>query len=219
MSMNRPSATPGVGERNVSLPESITTPATYLVAGPVDPAEHALCLHALAQYSSPEDAALVVSTTESAQTTIDRFRSIPSRDARPTIGLIDAVSRRQYIPALYEDVPTVYTPSPRDLERLVLAMSELTETIVPAGARHLVIQSLTPSFSKTNVDNVCNFLDRVTGLRSSDGLGLVGLTLASHEDHVVAQLLQRVDGVLWVTERSNGSLDVTVRSPRNLSNL
>lgn len=201
-------------EPDLSIPDSIAAPATYLVTGTLDPAEHGLCLQILGRYAEPNDGALVVSTTESRTATIEQARSLCPKRPDNQFGVIDAVSRKQYISALYEAVPSVYTTTPRDLERIVLALSELTTVVRTGGSRHLVVRSLTPSLSDTNTDDVCRFLERISGVRTGSGFTFVGLDLSAHDDAVVRELLQRVDGVLWADERTDRSITVTVRSTR-----
>lgn len=202
--------------RDLTAPGSIAASATYLVAGTLDPAAHGLPLRLLGRYAEPDDGALVVSTTESASATVERARSLRSGLPDGQLGVIDAVSREQYISALYEAVPSIYTTTPRDLERIVVALSELTTVIRTTGSRHLVVRSLTPSFSETNADDVYRFVERVTGLRTGSGFTFLGLDLSAHDDAVVRELLQRVDGVLWADVRTDESMTVDVRSNRTV---
>ena len=203
-------------EWTLSAPDSIATPGTYLVAGTLDPAEHGLPLRLLGRYAESNDGVLVVSTTESASATIERVRSLCAGHMDGKLGVIDAVSRNQYISALYEAVPSIYTTTPRDLERIVVALSELTTAVRTRDSRHLVVRSLTPSFSETNADDVYRFVERVVGLRTGSGLALLGLDLSAHDDAVVRELLQRVDGMLWADARTDGPITVQARSARTI---
>lgn len=203
-------------DRDLSAPDSIAAPGTYLVTGTLDPAEHGLPLRLLGRYAEPDDGVLAVSTTESASATIERARSLRPGHADGKLGVIDAVSKDQYISALYETVPSIYATTPRDLERIVMALSELTTVVRPGGSRHLVVRSLTPSLTETNTDDVCRFLDRVLGLRTGSGLTFLGLDLSAHDDAVVGELLQRMDGVLWAETHTDGSMAVRVRSTRTV---
>lgn len=203
-------------EPPISVPDSLATPGTYLVMGSIDPAASGLSLRLLGRYSEPDDGALVVSTTESGAETVERLDSWRADGQNHRLGSIDTVSRHQYISALYEEIPTVYLPSAQDLERIVMALAELTEVVRPRGSRHLVVRSLTPALSTTNVDDVGRFLERVLGLRTGSGLAFVGLDLSAHDDAVVETLLRHVDGVLWATADADGSIELTARSTRRI---
>lgn len=128
-----------------SFPDELTPGSIALIAGAVDPSTYALGLRALCQYGQPNETGLVVTTTESADQTVDTCETICESSARPKLNLVDTTSEQQYLPAVYEETLVVFTPSPSDLERLVLALTNLTEHRSSSNSsRHLVVRSLTP---------------------------------------------------------------------------
>lgn len=190
----------------VSFPDAIGDGATVLVVVDTNPTAYALGLRALCQYGGADDSALVVTTTESADRTAAVYDDIRSNDC-PSICLVDTVSEQQNVTALYDDPPTVFTPSAADIERIVIALSELTEEKTPATSRHLVLRSLTPLLEHSSTNRVCNLLQRISGLRTGTGIGYIGLEYSEHDEGTIAAVAQHVNGILWVTEDSNCTLD------------
>lgn len=189
------------------LPGSLSGGTTVLVASAGDPARYAVTLRVLRARGTDADTAFVITTTESADRTIGTYEEIGSGADRPSLGLVDTTSEQQSVSALYGETPIVFTPSPGDLERLVLALSDLSEnTSSSNGARHLVVRSLTPILSTAPTARVRTVLERITGLRSETGLGLIGLDYTAHDEETIRALADLVDGVLWVTPPSPNRL-------------
>lgn len=197
-----------------AFPDGLTAGSTVLVASAADPTGYAVGLRALCHYGTVDDAAVVVTTTESADRTAETYDRLCSATERPSLGIVDTVSKQLSMSTLYCDPPVVYTPSPGDLERLVMALSEISGNSPPtSGNRHLVVRSLTPMVESTSVSRVCTVLDRITGLRSGAGLALLGLEYTAHDEETMAAVTRRVDGVLWVT-RSADHLEFEYRPSR-----
>lgn len=182
------------------LPEDLGDGATVLVAVAGDPSQYAVSLRVLVAQGVTEDTALVVTTTESADRTIAVYTRLASATERPSLGIVDTTSEQQSVSALYGETPVVFTPSPGDLERLVLALSDLCDNMTPTnGARHLVIRSLTPILELSSTSRVRTVLERITGLRSESGLCLLGIDYTAHDEETMTAIADLVDGVLWVT--------------------
>lgn len=169
-----------------------------LIASAGDPAQHAIVLRALCQHSTAADSALVVTTTESAAQTIDTYETLCSKADRPALGVVDTLSEHQSISALYDEIPVIFIPSPGDLERLVIALSDLARNVSAGNrTRHLGIQSLTPILETTSTSRVCTVLDRIAELRSETGLCLLGLDYTAHDQETMTKLTEHVDGIIW----------------------
>jgi len=190
-----------------SLPDSLSGGSTVLVATTGDPSQSAVCLRILCAQGAGEDTAFVVTTTESADRTIAVYDRLGGETGHPSIGIVDTVSEQQSVSALYGETHVVFTPSPGDLERLVMALSDLSDSSAPSsGARHLVIRSLTPILESSSPTRVSAVLERITGLRSETGLGLLGIDYTAHDEETMAAIADLVDGVLWVTQPSSDRL-------------
>lgn len=195
--------TGGAADRLSTVLEGVRS-GTILVAGTVEPSRHDLGLRLLCQYGHADDAALVVTTAESADETLDRYREVCPGPDRPSLRLVDTASEEQSVTDRYGDTPVVFTPSAGDLERLVIALSDLTG---PAnGTRHLLVRSLTPLLREAPTARVCRVLERVTGLRTGTGRCLLGLDYTAHDRETMAALSASVDGVLWVMRSSSRDL-------------
>lgn len=198
-----------------AFPNGITPGSTVLIAGAIDPATFALGLRSIQQYGQADDAALVVTTTESADRTIDTYETVCEDSARRSLGLVDTTSERQYVDALYDETPVVFVPSPGDLERLVLALSDLLGNRLPSnGTRHLVVRSLTPILENAPISRVSSVLERITGIRTGNGLTVFGVDYTAHDEETMTALMDLVDGVVWVTQTTEGELEFEFRPTR-----
>lgn len=200
-----PSAPPPISRAD--LPGRLADGMTVLVAGPNDPSFDAVGLQILSELGRPADSALVVSTTESVTRTTETYDLVSSGTDRPSLGVVDTTSKRQSISVLSDDTPVVYTPAPGDIERLIVALSELTGDDAPGkGDRHLLVRSLTPILESTSLSLVCTALERITGLRTERGLCLLGVDQTAHDGETRRAITDVVDGVLRVTRTDHGQI-------------
>jgi hypothetical protein len=198
------------------LPDNLGGGSTVLVASAGDPSQYAVSLRILCAQGTAKDTAFVVTTTESADRTIEVYDGLGVDSERPSPAIVDTVSVQQSVSALYDEMPVVFTPSASDLERLVMALSNLVETTPPTrGARHLVVRSLTPILEATAVEQLSTVLDRITGLRSETGLALLGIDYTAHDEETMTAITDLVDGVLWVTQPAPDHLAFDYQPRRN----
>lgn len=198
-----------------TVPGGLSVGSTVLIACAGDPTRDALSLQLLCEFVDADDSALVVTTTESADETIERYEHICPASDHPVLGVVDTVSEHQSVTAMYEETPVVFTPSASDLERLVIALSDLSGNAPPSsGARHLLIRSLTPILRAASTARVCTVLERITGLRSDDGLCLLGIDYTAHDEETMAAVAEHIDGVLWVTRDESAGLAFEYRPTR-----
>ncbi|MFD1589339.1 hypothetical protein ACFR9U_20375 [Halorientalis brevis] len=196
------------------LPDSLGEGTTLLLC-PFDPTAHDLSLLALAEFGESTDTGVIVTTTRGVEKTIETYTALDDANAQPSICIVDTVSEQQSISAMYETVPTVFTPSAEDVERLVLALSDLTRNRTPDdGERHLVVPSLTPLLANASVSQITDVLDRITGLRTAGGFGLFGLDYTEHDESTVSAVASAVDRVLWVTKQADDEFAFELRSTR-----
>lgn len=192
-----------------SFPDEFAAGSTVLIASAVDPTQYAIDLHALCKFGEADDTALIVTTTEGAIETLERYEQLCPASDRPSLGFVDTTATQPSAPALYRDTSTVFIPSPGDLERLVIGLSDVSENTPPAdAARHLVIRSLTPILEVTPTEQVCNVLSRVMGLRAKSGLCVLGIDFTAHDEETIRTVAEQVDGILWVTESSSETLEL-----------
>lgn len=196
-----------------SFPDDFSAGSTILIASAGDPTRYALDLQALCKFGGRDDTALIVTTTEGAIETLKRYEQLCPDPNRPSLGFVDTTETQPSAPALYREASTVFIPSPGDLERLVIGLSDVSENTPPAdGARHLVIRSLTPILDVTPTSHVCTVLDRIIGMRSKSGLCVLGIDFTAHDEETIRAVAEQVDGILWVSESSAEILDLEYES-------
>lgn len=200
------------------FPDGLSAGSAVLVASAGDPSQTAICLHTICRYGDADDTALIVTTTESADRTIESSERVCTEPDRPSLGIVDTTSEQQSVTALYGEPPVVFTPGPADLERLVMALSDLSRNAAPSrGDRHLAVRSLTPVLQATSTKRGSSILGRITGLRSEMGLCLLGLDYTAHDEETMRAMADHADGVLWVTQPSSNQFDLEYRAARGRS--
>lgn len=191
------------------FPETLTGDRTLLVACPGPPRRYALGLQALTTGADAADTAIIVTTTETATRTIETFETLAADAPQPTLKFVDASSPDQSLNAVYDETPVIFTPSPGDLERLTIALTDLTDRNRSGdGDRHLVVRSLTPILETTPTERVETVLERITGLRTSNGLCLLGIDYTAHDEDTLQRISEHTDGILWVTRSADGDLEL-----------
>jgi len=122
---------------------------------------------------------------------------------------VDTSSPDQSLSAVYDETPVIFTPSPGDLERLTIALSDLTDANQSQnGDQHLVVRSLTPILETTPTERVETVLDRITGLRTTNGLCLLGIDYTAHDEDTLQTIAGHTDGILWITRSADGDLEI-----------
>jgi hypothetical protein len=201
--------------RSRAIPDLLGEGATILLASSGDPVREEIGLKLLRNFGDSEDVALVVETTEGSDQAVETYQGLESATDGPALRLVDTVSEQQSIAAVYDETPVIFTPAQGDLERLVMALSELTAPDPPTdGARHLLVRSLTPILEESSNSRVQSVLERITGLRSEDGLCILALDYTSHDEATLQGLSGLVDGILWVTQSASGEVDFEYRPAR-----
>lgn len=197
------------------FPDRFTTGTTILIASAGDPGKRAVDIRALCHYADPTDRAFIVTTTVSAEQTIETVDHVCAGTERPALGFVDTTSNQPSVSAIYDNTPVIFTPSPGDLERLVVALTELSGDSRPEhGDRHLVVQSLTPLLEAAPTAQVCRVLERISGLRTGSGLCLLGIDYTAHDEETMTAVTEHVDGVLWVADDGPDDLQLEYQPVR-----
>lgn len=196
-----------------TFPDGLVAGSTVLLAGDVDPVTYAVGLRALCHYGHSDESALVVTTTESANQTLTSYNTVCSDSDRPFLSFADTASTHQYINNVYGEPPTVQIPSPGDLERLMVALSDLAQnSSAQNNTRHLLVRSLTPLLESAPSTRVWAVLEQITGLQTETGLSFLGVDAAAHSEKTMIELTDRVDGVLWITRTSGNHIKFELRA-------
>lgn len=208
-----PADVPSPDDRPVAsrehFPNTLADGCTLLVACPGNPARFAFGLQALADVVEAGDTAIFVTTTESATRAVETYEHFASGAPDANLGVVDTASEVQSLDAVYDEVPTIFTPAPGDLERLTIALSDLTDTPLASDTdRHLVVRSLTPILESTPTERVRTVLERITGLRTEGGVCLLGIDYTAHDHSTVDGLATATDGVVWLSRSTPDRIDV-----------
>lgn len=187
------------------LQESLDTDTVTIVAGTDRDELSHVGMELLARYADIADGAILLTTTMDAQTSIDEYASV--RDSRkPDIAVIDTTSTEQSIPSVYSAIPMVFTPSPGDIERTSMALSDLASRL--EGDRrpvHLLVDSLSDIVDDVGVESSLSLLRQA----SVPGDGVSGLTVATlayneHSKATVDDVTEFADSVVWVDTTEEG---------------
>lgn len=201
--------------RSRAVPDQLGEGATILLASSGDPAREGIGFRLLREFGDSEDTALVVTTSEGSEQAVETYQGLGPSTNGPSLRLVDTVSEQQSIAAVYDETPVIFTPAQGDLERLVMALSELTDPDPPTdGARHLLVRSLTPILDASSPSQVQSVLERITGLRSDGGLCILAIDYTSHDEATLKGLSGLVDGILWVTQSASGDVSFEYRPAR-----
>lgn len=192
-----------------TLPPTLPTDATVLVAGTEPPSRHRVPLSVLRRYADTSDRAVVVTARADASETVDAYTSEDSDG--PRISVVYTGSVRQSVSAPYGDVSTVFTPAPGDIERTAMAIDDLRSS---ASARdrsiHLVVRSLGPILAGTDVASA----RRVFAEMDRDGLTVLGLDYTKSSRSTFDAFADRVDAIAWVRSDPDGEPTIEFRRNR-----
>lgn len=158
-----------------------------------DPTEPAIGLRCLAQFSDTDDRVAVVTTKRvSRKQSTHTRRSLKPRTIPQSALSIWCPRDRRYRPLMVRS----RRYSRGDIERLVLALSELTEQTDRGKDQHLLVRSLSPMINSAEPDQVADVLDRISGFRTAEGVALFSLDYTAHDKSTVTTIHSkcRLDG-------------------------
>lgn len=175
--------------------------STILITSPGSPARHGIGLRTLCQNGRSDDTALVVTTLTGSDEILHAYDGLCNEASRPSLRLVDTTADYPSGRRSYKERPVVFVPGAGDIERIVVALSDLTDARSKAGStRHLVVDSLTPVLQTAPTGSVCRMIERVAGIRAGGGYCLFGLDYTAHSAETMAAVTDHVDGILWVTQ-------------------
>lgn len=198
-----------------TLPETVASGSTLLVATPEPIDEYALPLRIADRYARSDECRLVVTATVDAERTIRQQLSVSPSPA-PGFGVVDATGD-EHLLSLYQEYPTVYLPYPGELAHVSLALWELETALSPSRPNpHLIFRSLSPLLAEDSLERVTNVLGRLIEQRRSSGsLTVLGVEYTAHDEHTMAALRALADAVVWVDTSPDARLELEYRRIRN----
>ncbi|WP_425499142.1 DUF7504 family protein [Natronosalvus rutilus] len=192
------------------LPDSLTEDSVILVAKPAPLEEHAVSLRILDRYTSPEERRIVVTTAISAERTIRQQTALESPDSG-RFGVVDATPQN-HPSSPFQKYPVVSLPHSVELTRLVLALWELEASMASdSRTTHFGIRSLTPLLADEGLERTISVLEHLIEGRTDSGLVVLGLEYTRHNEATLSALREIVDGIVWIEERTDGSISAEYR--------
>ncbi len=190
---------------------------TLVIAESGDLERYNLDLRLARRRSTPGESAVLVTTETDAEWMVRRYRSVTDGEPADSLGVVDTVSGDQNLPATYAETPTAYVPGPHEIERLSMALGDVT---LPRSRevrrRHLVFQSLTPLLESVDSGVVTRFVRRTTEeSRTIDGFSIFRIDFTAHDDATMARVRELADLLLWVEESASGRLDFELEHVRS----
>jgi len=186
-----------VGE---SLPVDELNAGSYLLAGPAMTGKYELLLDFVAEGLRRDEAALVVTTNESAGPILEDLSSRVG-DLPDGLRVVDCVAERQGTEGRYPPERVEYVSSPADLTGIGIGVSEQLRRLAAAEADEIriVFYSLSTLLMYAELETVFRFLHVLAGRVDSIGaLGLFSLDPTTHDASTVNTLKQLFDGVIEV---------------------
>ena len=172
-----------------------------LVSGPPMGGKEEVAYRILAHGLEHNEGVVIVSTTDSAEKTIQSLSDIVGPvDDRP-VGVVDCVTQQQGADA-QNTRQVKYASSPVDMTGIGIQLSELLEDFYERQGlkeNRVLLQSISTLLMYSDLQTVFRFLHVFTGRISSvDGLGLYTIDPTTHDDQEMNTLKQLFDGVITV---------------------
>lgn len=169
---------------------------TLLVTGDAQ-STHELTLDLLAKGPSNTEAAILVSTNESAAEVISALEERNVLDS-DLIGILDCTSGDE--PRTAAAVPVAYLSSPADLTGISLEFAKLVDRLEPAELR-VGLSTISTLLMYTDVETTFRFLHVFCSrIRSGGWLGVFTLDPAMHDSETTNTIRTLFDGEVAVDE-------------------
>ncbi len=174
-----------------------------LLTGPPLTGKRSLALDILAEGTEQGDAAIVVTTKDSADRILKDYAKRVSYEGKP-VAVVDCVTRQQGVSDVREDDRIKYASSPVDMTGIGIKLSEFLEAFYRNQGierNRIMVHSLSTLLMYSDLQTVFRFLHVFTGrIQSVDGLGLFCIDSSAHDDQTMNTLKQLFDGIVETQE-------------------
>ena len=183
-----------------------------LISGPPMAGKEAIAYRILAHGLENGEGVVIVSTTDSADKTVESLADIVGDIDDLPVGVVDCVTQQQG--ADTQNTRTVkYASSPVDMTGIGIQLSELLEDFYERRglqSNRVLLQSISTLLMYSDLQTVFRFLHVFTGrIASVGGLGLYTIDPTTHDDQEMNTLKQLFDGVIAV-EGAHGDQQIQV---------
>ncbi|GAB3416683.1 hypothetical protein GCM10027435_14390 [Haloparvum alkalitolerans] len=174
-----------------------------LLTGPPLTGKRSLALDLLAEGTEGGDAAIVVTTKDSADRILKDYAKRVSYEGKP-VAVVDCVTRQQGVSDVRDDDRIKYASSPVDMTGIGIKLSEFLEAFYRNQGierNRIMVHSLSTLLMYADLQTVFRFLHVFTGrIQSVDGLGLFCIDSTAHDDQTMNTLKQLFDGIVETQE-------------------
>lgn len=174
-----------------------------LLTGPPLTGKRSLALDLLAEGTEGGDAAIVVTTKDSADRILRDYAKRVSYEGKP-VAIVDCVTRQQGVSDVRDDDRIKYASSPVDMTGIGIKLSEFLEAFYRNQGierNRIMVHSLSTLLMYADLQTVFRFLHVFTGrIQSVDGLGLFCIDSTAHDDQTMNTLKQLFDGIVETHE-------------------
>jgi KaiC/GvpD/RAD55 family RecA-like ATPase len=190
-----------------SLPlDEIREGANLLVMGPPMTGKYDLLCDVLAEGHDHEEAGLVVTTQNSADSVREDVGSRLSNGGETSrLGIVDCVTQERGM-GQQDHQLTRYVSSPGDFTGTGMASSKLLEGFAAQDFRtRVTLDSISQLLMYADVKTVFRFLHILTGrISAADALGFATMDADAHDDQTVNTIRQLFDGLVQTRTGDDG---------------
>jgi KaiC/GvpD/RAD55 family RecA-like ATPase len=180
-----------------------------LLSGPPLSGKRSLAMQILAAGTANGEGAIVVSTKDDADRTLESYRDHVDVQGRP-VAVVDCVTRQRGVNDASEEEWIKYASSPVDMTGIGINFSELLQSFYEERGverNRILLHSLSTLLMYSDLQTVFRFLHVFTGrIQSVNGLGLFTIDESAHEDRELNTLKQLFDGIITTHEDGEPTL-------------
>lgn len=185
--------------------------SSLLIAGPAMSGKQDIALDLLAAGQPGKNGLLIVSTSESANSCIEKLEQrVPTID-RDRVGVVDCSGSSQQ--EAIREVATQRVSSPGDLTGISIATAKLMEQLAHqdiSGVRHGLV-SVSTLLQYLELDTVFKFLHIYTRrINDTGGLGIFTVDNAAHDQQTISTITNEFDGVIELRESESGAREMRI---------
>lgn len=193
--------------------DAVDPGTNLLVSGPPMGGKETVAYRILAHGLERDEGVVIVSTTDSAEKTIQSLADVAGTVDTLPVGVVDCVTQQQG--AETTDTRQIkYASSPVDMTGIGIQLSELLEEFYERQGlqnNRVLLQSISTLLMYSDLQTVFRFLHVFTGrIASVDGLGLYTIDPTTHDEQEMNTLKQLFDGVITVEDGADDQ-QVTIR--------
>ncbi len=175
-----------------------------LITGPPLSGKRRLALDILADGTSQQEGAIVVTTKDSGEKILKEYRKrVDDVEGKP-LGVVDCVTKQRGVGNAEDGPQLKYASSPVDMTGIGIKLSEFLQDFYERKGlqqNRVLMHSVSTLLMYSDLQTVFRFLHVFTGrVQSANGLGLYVIDSTAHDDQTMNTLTRLFDGVVELSE-------------------